>query len=1178
MGWARQQVRSTSSGGQMRRLLFGVFLGVVLCNFNALAQTEGTGALTGFVKDPSGGVIVGATVTLTSGQTGQIRSETTGPTGAYTFSLLPPGTYKVEFKANGFKTLEVTAANVNVTETNKLDGALVVGSISQSVIVSETTQQVETQSATLGTVVDSTQITSIPLTTRNYTQVLSLSAGVTSNVTNAANLGAGSSQLFVNGNIYSSNNFLMDGQQTNNFGSGTDNSEYTFYAELAIPNPDAIAEFKIQTSQYDAGSGRNVGANVEVVTKSGSNSLHGAAWEFLRNTALDANSFFGKQAGLPRAVMRQNQFGADVGGPIIKNRLFFFGSYQGTRQANGLSSSSESSPFLPSQLYGVDRDTATAATYGALFCNVNGGQGVNGGAIACDGSNINPVALAYLQQKTPSGQYWIPNPQSPSGSSLFTVPSRYVEDQFLVNLDWVISPKNTLSERVFHSRDPQTLSIDCGATCLPGNPGVVKSNNFNGVLKLTSILTPSLVNEVRAGFTHSLWYDSSYQFATPQQFGMTPLNAWLNELPTIAINGAFTLGGAASDNGHSAPTTYLVGDHLSWNHGKHTVRVGFEGEDVRFVESVAAVARGEITFASFNDFLLGEDAAQNGTASGANPQSNISTAGSLESESVPGGVYGSFRVRDFAAFGQDDIKLSSRLTLNLGLRWEYFGGMTDARGYVGNLNTKALDAVPVPPPGGTLAGFDVASNYPGTPPAGVTRRSTSYGQESSMPLDNFGPRIGFAWQPFHSSKFVVRGGWGTYYQETNGNVLFFPLNFQPPLALNIGKSNSLQPAATFQVPWPDPPPLGFVPRVVPQNPSQVQTNAYLGPWKTPRTFDESLNIQYQFLPTWVLEVGYTGNRAEHLVMATEAQNMPALASLANPITNPQGGAPITANTAANAYLRVPWVGFGPMGVYCTCANGDSNYNALMVSVRKQFSRGLTFQAAYTHSKTLTDFTGGGGDLSADSNNPSNLAQAYGPADFDRANRLIFSYDYQLPSYAQGRGVAGKALTGWSVSGVTTFQSGDPLTFVDFFAGSAYYGGINYSSRAEFCPGMSNSDLVTPGSVKDRLNHYVNGAAFCSPPIVSVGGPGTTGTDFGNSGRGIMRGPGQNNFDISIAKATRVGGLSEQGNLDFRAEFFNAFNHAQFGDPSEYLNLPSLGVINSTIVAPRLIQFGVKYVF
>ena len=758
------------------------------------------------------------------------------------------------------------------------------------------------------------------------------------------------------------------------------------------------------------------------------------------------------------------------------------------------------------------------------------------------------------------------------------MPSRYVEDQFLVNLDWVISPKNTLSERVFHSRDPQTLSIDCGATCLPGNPGVVKSNNFNGVLKLTSILTPSLVNEVRAGFTHSLWFDSSYQFATPQQFGMTPLNAWLNELPTIAINGAFTLGGAASDNGHSAPTTYLVGDHLSWNHGKHTVRVGFEGEDVRFVESVAAVARGEITFASFNDFLLGEDAAQNGTAGGANPQSNISTAGSLESESVPGGVYGSFRVRDFAAFGQDDVKLSSRLTLNLGLRWEYFGGMTDARGYVGNLNTKALDAVPVPPPGGTLAGFDVASNYPGTPPAGVTRRSTSYGQESSMPLDNFGPRIGFAWQPFHSNNFVVRGGWGTYYQETNGNVLFFPLNFQPPLALNIGKSNSLQPAATFQVPWPDPPPLGFVPRVVPQNPSQVQTNAYLGPWKTPRTFDESLNIQYQFLPTWVLEVGYTGNRAEHLVMATEAQNMPALASLANPITNPQGGAPITANTAANAYLRVPWVGFGPMGVYCTCANGDSNYNALMVSVRKQFSRGLTFQAAYTHSKTLTDFTGGGGDLSADSNNPSNLAQAYGPADFDRANRLIFSYDYQLPSYAQGRGVAGKALTGWSVSGVTTFQSGDPLTFVDFFAGSAYYGGINYSSRAEFCPGMSNSDLVTPGSVKDRLNHYVNGAAFCSPPIVSVGGPGTTGTDFGNSGRGIMRGPGQNNFDISIAKATRVGGLSEQGTLDFRAEFFNAFNHAQFGDPSEYLNLPSLGVINSTIVAPRLIQFGVKYVF
>src|ERR1700691_3923233 len=304
------------------------------CTSIALAQTGGTGALTGFVRDSSGGLISGATVTLTSNQTGQIRTETTGSNGAYTFSLLQPGTYNVQFKANGFKTLEVAAANVNVTETDELDGSLVVGSVSQSIKVSSSNQQIETQTATLGTAVGDTEITALPLTTRNYTQILSLSPGVVGNVTNAANLGGGSSQLFVNGNIYSANNFQMDGQQTNNFGSGTDNAEYTFYAELAIPNPDAIAEFKIQTSQYDAGSGRNVGANVDVVTKSGSNSLHGAAWEFLRNTSLDANSFFANQSNQPRAVMRQNQFGASIGGPILKNKLFYFGSYQGTRQAN----------------------------------------------------------------------------------------------------------------------------------------------------------------------------------------------------------------------------------------------------------------------------------------------------------------------------------------------------------------------------------------------------------------------------------------------------------------------------------------------------------------------------------------------------------------------------------------------------------------------------------------------------------------------------------------------------------------------------------------------------------------------------------------------------------------------------------------------------------------------------
>ena len=1162
----------------MKRLPIVVFFAGFLCASAAFAQTGGTGALTGFVKDPSGAVISGATVTITSNQTGQTRSEVTGGNGAYTFPLLPPGTYKVEFKANGFKILYINAVQVNVTETDEVDGTLVVGNVEQSVTVSGVAEQLQTQSSTEGTLVGSKEISDLPLTTRNYTQVLSLSPGVTSNVTNAANLGAGSSQLFVNGSIYSANNFQMDGQQTNNFGSGTDNAEYTFYAELAIPNPDAIAEFKIQTSQYDAGSGRNVGANVDVVTKSGSNTFHGAAWEFLRNTDLDANSFFSNASGQPRAVMRQNQFGGSVGGPILKNKLFFFGSYQGTRQANGLSSDSQSTPFLPSQLFGVDRSTATAATYGALFCGVNGGMGVNGGAVACDGSNINPVALAYLQQKTPSGQYWIPNPQNPNGSSIFTVPATYLEDQFLVNLDYIVTPRNTLSERVFWSRDPQILSIDCGATCLPGNPGIIKSNTFNGVLKLTSVLTPNLVNEVRAGFTHSLWHDSSSQFATPQQFGMTPLNAWLNELPEITINGLFSMGGAASDNGYSAPTTYLVGDHLSWNHGIHTVRVGFEGEDVRFVESVAAVARGEITFASFNDFLLGQNATQNGTAAAGDPMSNISTTGPLESESVPGGVYGSFRVKDYATFAQDDIKLTRRLTVNLGLRWEYFGGMRDSRGYVGNLNTALLDSAAIPPPGGTLVGFDVASNYPGTPPPGVTRRSTPYGQEQRMPLSNFGPRIGFAWQPLHSSNLVVRGGWGIYYQETNGNVLFFPLNYQPPLALNVGLSNSLQPAATFQTPWPNLPPLGFVPRVVPQVPSQVQTNAYLGPWNTPKTLAETLNVQYQFLPTWVLEVGYAGNRADHVVAAYQANNIPLLASPANPITNPQDGTLITTNTAGNAYLRVPWVGFGPMSVLCTCADHNSNYNGLQISVRKQFSHGLTFQAAYTYSKTLTDFEGGGGDIGGDSNNPSDLAQAYGPADFDRTQRIIFNYDYQLPGYHQGRELLGKVLTGWSVSGVTTLQTGDPLTFVDFLAGSAYYGGINFSSRAQFCSGMSNSDVGTSGSVKARLNDYVNAAAFCAPPVVSVGGPGTTGTDFGNTGRGILRGPGQDNWDVSIAKATRVGGLSEQAHLDFRAEFFNTFNHAQFGDPGEYLHLPSLGVINSTIVAPRLIQFGLKYVF
>jgi hypothetical protein len=1140
------------------------------------AQSNGTGALAGFVKDSSNAIVVGATVTITRTETGQVRSMETGTGGAYTFSLLAPGNYRIQVKAAGFKTLEIPSVTVNVTETNEVDGVLQVGSAEQSITVNATAEALQTQTSTVGTLVDSKQMADLPLTTRNYTQVLSMSPGVVSDVTNAANLGQGSSTLNVNGNIYSANNFQMDGQQTNNYGSGTANASLVFYAEIAIPNPDAIQEFKIQTSQYDAGSGRNVGANVEVITKSGTNQFHGAVWEFLRNTDLDANTFFRNKAHLPRAVMKQNQFGGDVGGPILKNKLFFFFSYQGTRQVNGLSSSSLSTPFLPSQLYGVDRDTATAATYGSIFCNVNGGKGVNGGAVACDGSNINPVALRYLQQKLPNGQLWIPDPQNPNGSSTFSDPARFSEDQYVENLDYNVSRRNTLSARMFHARDPQQQTIDCGALCLPGNPGIIDSGTFNGVVKLTTVVTPNLVNEARFGFSHLYWKDSSSQFVTPAEYGMTQLNSWLNQLPTVTVNGLFTMGGSVTDNGFSAPTTYMLGDHLSWSHGVHSIRVGFEGEDVRFLLGVGAVARGTITFASFNDFLLGQNSTQNGTAGTANPVSNISTTGPLDDISVPGGVYSSFRIHNYAVFGQDDVKLNPRLTLNVGLRWEYFGGMSNALGFVGNLSTAALNQTPIPPPGGTLAGFTVASNFPGTVPDGVIRRSTPYGQEGSVPLTNFGPRLGFAWQPLSTGRLVVRGGFGMYYQETNGNVLFQPLNTQPPNVLNVGKSNSLQPDATFADPWPNRPNLGFVPRVVPASPSQTLTSGYLGPWQTPLTLSIGLNLEYELVPSWVLEVGYVGNRGEHLVMASEANNIPALASLSNPIVNPQNGFLITTNTPANAYLRVPYIGFAPMGVSCVCTNGNSNYNGLQAVLRKQFTHGLTFQAAYTFSKALTDFVGLGGNISANSNNPANLAQAYGPADFDRTHRVIFSYDYQLPNVGQSHGFKGKILSGWSVAGVATIQTGEPLTFIDPRAGTAYYGATNTSSRAELCPGVSS--IGTSGSVEDRLNGYVNPAAFCAPPIVTIGAIGTTGTDFGNSGRSILRGPGQNNFDISIGKSTVVGGLAENAQLEFRAQFFNAFNHAQFGNPGTTVATASLGIINSTTVAPRLVQFGLKYVF
>ena len=745
--WASSNLRQWAAA-----LLF-----VFVC-ISASAQSGGTGALAGTVTDATMAVIPGAAVTLTSNDSGQTRTTVTAGNGTYRFGLLPPGTYSVTFAGKGFGTSAVPKVTINVTETAALDSVLTPGAESTTVTVTSGAQAIETTSSTLGTLVTTKQITAIPLSTRNYTQTLSFSAGVVMDVSNAGSLGNSTNDIYVNGNSNVDNNFQMDGAEVNDVAAGEAGSQGPF-GGIPIPNPDAIQEFKIQTTLYDAGYGRNAGGNVNVVTKSGGNVLHGALWEFLRNDALNANDFFLKQTGQRRPELRQNQFGVAIGGPIVKDKLFFFGSYQGTRQINGLSSFGRSTIFLLSLL----TNNRTAAALGSTFCHVQNsvvappgtqfGTGFYGGqAINCTGSNINPVALNLLNLKNADGTYFVPTPQAvltgatgPVGVSNFSAPARYNEDQFIVNSDYLLTHKNTLSVRYVQMHAPAKTNFSCvniglggSAPCAPGSPAQEIYDNHVATLKLTSILNSNLVNEARASFVRSGAITPTSDTNTAASVGLPTLNANHPQLPVIIVNGLFQLGGNISDGNGSYNNQYQIADQVSYAHHANSIRAGIEAETAQANDRGYGEERGELNFQSFNDFLLGGNAAANGSPFGfGNIFETVGLAGGAAAEVL------NFRLHDINSFVADDITVNPQLTLNVGVRWDINGKVFENSGNLVNVFTSLALAVPTPPATGTYAGYTVANNYKGVLPAGVVRRANNNASASGTPLTNVSPRFGF---------------------------------------------------------------------------------------------------------------------------------------------------------------------------------------------------------------------------------------------------------------------------------------------------------------------------------------------------------------------------------------------------------------------------------------------------
>ena len=1259
-----------------------VFFLSVLWVPSLLSQSASTGALAGTVKDSSGAVIPNATVTAISVDTGQVRTTITGTDGAYKFGLLPPGNFQVKVEAAGFGPAEVPSATVSVTETAVLDVALKVGTQTQSVTVQGEVETLQTTNSALGSIATARTVTEIPLNTRNYTNLLAFSTGVSGNVSNATTLGKGATNMAVNGATTGQNTYSQDGVTVNNYDSVGGVSEGQQFGSFAMPNPDSIAEFKIQTSSYDAGYGRNPGANVNVVTKSGTNNFHGDVYEFFRNTALNANDFFLNAQGVARPRLNSNIYGGTFGGPVKKDKLFFFVSYEENDQTNGFAAFSKTQgtvlPPVTQNAAGSRGTCGPVPWYTIASCNAAGAAFVTSLAqnmcthspknglqvITCPSAGpgnssglfgLNPIAINVLQLALPNGSYLVPGSGTAAfANQSFVNPALSKDHQGIGNVDYVINKNNTFSGRYMYEANPLNgnfpaqNSQEAGAF-LPGTPFTESKVNQSTVAKLTTTVSNNAVNEFRAGYQRDEALASQNILFTDQQVGLQPFvspftpAAAVSFLPQFSIsgngNGNMTFGyhhGYASTNVRE--NQFVIADQVSLYRGKHSFRVGVEFDRVQNGFLNESSSLGTPSFPTFADFLIGRSACGSDpvtglpivtTPSAANPAGcNGSTSGKANvtgaggSSAANGLIETNIRVFQLSMFVQDDFKVTPRFTLNLGLRWELDQYPTEKNGNLSNFWPSLANAAPPPfvtAPGGvgeTLAGVMVPSTYTGVIPTGVYQSPLPYAEQKGAPLDNFAPRIGFAWQPTSSNRLVLRAGAGYFYNVLGGHdIARFDLS-NP--AHGVPTSNS--PIASLYNPYAIAPGLvsagtdnfGFVPRWV--DISTVSTNAAAfcpGPpcssstattmfdpnMTIPLTYEWNLNVQYEFRPRWVFEIGYVGSKGIHQASPGAANT--AIGADGSPTGSPFNfaqlvgvGAPCVScaipaiatalggvNTTQNAILRVPNLGISPTATYDQ-TNSNYKYNSLQVTLRKQLSKGLQLQAAYTWAKGLEQYPQG-------INVYPYLVQSYAPEYFVRPQRLVVNYVWQLP-LGHEKGFLGKVTEGWDWSGVVILQDGQPLDFSDSSAGSIF--GAR-SGNATLCPGFTAKTAVTTGSTIQRITNgltgdgWLNSAAFCAPPKIG------NGTGFGTMGQGVILGPGQNNWDMAFEKIIKI---REMKNLQFRAEFFNTFNHPQFAsfmadsDPTDRQMTATnggtnhggnlFGSLNATSVNPRVIQFALKFLF
>ncbi len=1123
-------------------LLLFLVAAVALSSF---AQ-ETTGTITGFVKDSTGAVIPNVQVIVRNTGTGLERRLMTGAAGEYTATLLPVGSYEVAVEHAGFRKFLATGIALNVNDRLRIDVNLRVGATTEEVTVEAAVPLVQTESSAVGAVVRGEQVRQTPLNGRSLYQLLALQPGVTagSNLL-SGRVGYGldaTSSVSVNGMRFAQNNWLIDGGDNVDTGSNLGLINYV--------SIDAISEFRILRGNYSAEFGRSGGGQINVVTRSGNNGFHGSAYEFLRNDVFDARPYFKpscaslqaqggrvlKHTNCDSNLLRYNDFGGTFGGPIIKNKLFFFFGEE-VRRVKQVRGSGVINTRVPTDLEKAGDFSQTFDAKGNLI-------------VITDPVTRLPYAGNKLPAIDPNAQALLglwpaPNatPALLGGVNNYTVStpaSRNYREEVL-RVDWNINSKHTIFVRGMQDNIPSVEPFNevfgTSNADLPGiysDRTVIPAKNIVG--EWNWIATPNFVNNfafnyskgaIFTNFTGAALRAKFPAFTSPEIYPLNPAGA----LPAITITGYAGWGG--NSGGPFAPYFNTYGSHriketAAWNKGKHALKFGylfsweFKNED----NGGSAATAGAFSFPS---------ASSGGYVSTGSAFANFLLGRATSYTESDIDMFSELTYHMHEAYLQDDWKVLPNLTLNLGARWSYILPPVDKKDRLTNFVPALFDptkAMQIDASGNRIPGS-------GDPLNGiiVAGQNSPWGRAvTESHANTIGPRVGFAWDPWKDGKTSFRGGYGVYFDRTLSGIALQNAFVNPPF---VNQANFTAANATT------------LPTLANPQGGNQRNNAQLVPtllamspdFKIPTTQQWSLGLQRELPLGMTMDIAYVGNHATHLLREVR-------------INQTQPGA-ATSATAARSIVK--YRGYASIRVRDTSAS--SRYDALQFSLNRKMSKGLQYGMAYTWGKTITDSPD---DRSTVPQSLFNLKAERALASFDKSHVFIFNWMYQLPFFKNASKFMYNVLGGWEFDGLVRAETGTPLSF--FTSGdpsNSFFGG---SERLNV--------IADPNGQRTKLQWF-NTAAFAFPSA----------NQFGNSSRSIVRGPGLWLTDVSFNKNFK---FTERVGLQFRADMFNALNHtnwnavnttadANFFIPGKATNTPQFGQVTSAF-APREIQLGMRLTF